>query len=396
MRILYFDTFAGISGDMTVGALLALGLPFDHLRDALAELPVDGYALRAEPREVNGIQAIKFDVDVHEHGHGHGHGHGSQHAHRRFRDIRAMLEGSNLNERVRTLALDIFGKLAVAEGKVHGKAPEEVAFHEVGAIDSIVDIVGAAIGMVHFGIERGFVGGIPVGSGIVHAQHGALPVPGPATVELLRGFATRFGDGNGELITPTGAAILAALASPQPAPPFTVQSAGYGAGTKTFADRPNLLRLVLGEVADQAAGDELVVIESNIDDSNPELFDYVLERLFESGARDAWLTPVHMKKNRPGVVLGVLATPADRDRLAAIVLSETSAIGLRMYPVQRIVLPRETREVVTAYGTVRVKVARAPGGEVNIAPEYEDCKRLARERGVPLKLVYQAAISAAF
>lgn len=404
MRILYFDTIAGISGDMTVGGLLALGLPFEKLREGLRSLAVDGYEIRAARREINGIWATKFDVHVaghthhaaHERGpeHGHEHRHAHSHAHRRFADIRELLTKSALPAPERELALAIFHKLAVAEGKVHGVATDEVTFHEVGAIDSIVDIVGSAIGFVHFGIERAFTSTLPLGSGIVHAQHGHIPVPGPATVELLQGFATRFGDGHGELITPTGAAILATLARPEPAPPFRVHSVGYGAGTKIFSDRPNLLRLVAGEWETATGSDELVVIETNIDDTNPELFDYVLELLFEAGARDVWLTPVQMKKNRPGVVLSVLGLPDARDRLAAIVLSETSAIGVRTYPVQRIVLARQMGEVTTEYGVVRVKIAESPDGHRNVAPEYEDCRRLAREQRVPLKLVYQAAQAA--
>jgi uncharacterized protein (TIGR00299 family) protein len=412
MPILYFDTIAGISGDMTVGALLDLGLPFDELRESLRALSVGGYEIHAARREVNGILATKFDVHVegqqpnvgqpHHHPEPHGHHHEHReavqrpaHPHRRFADIRAMLSHSSLQAPVRELALAIFHKLATAEGKVHGMATEDVTFHEVGAVDSIVDIVGAAIGFVHFGIERAFTSTLPLGSGIVHAQHGHIPVPGPATIELLHGFTTRFGDGQGELITPTGAAILATLASPSAAPPFRVQAIGYGAGTKSFADRPNLLRLVIGELETGTGQDAMIVIETNIDDGNPELFEYVLERLFEAGARDAWLAPVQMKKNRPGVVLSVIAPVEERDRLAAIVLSETTAIGVRMYAVQRRILPRTVSEVVTDYGPVRVKIAEAPGGHLNIAPEYEDCRRLASERGVPLKLVYQAAMAAA-
>ncbi|HVM95224.1 MAG TPA: nickel pincer cofactor biosynthesis protein LarC [Candidatus Acidoferrales bacterium] len=390
MRVLYFDTIAGISGDMTVGALLSLGLPFEYLQEELRRLGVDGFQVRSTSRLINGINAVKFDVDVDDHTHHHHH----DHVHRPFRSIRSLLERGSLDDSVRQTALAIFGKLAEAEGKVHDMPPDDVEFHEVGAVDSIVDVVGAAIGFHFFKVERAYVSPLPLGSGIVRSQHGLIPVPGPATAELLRGFTTRV-EGEGELVTPTGAAIVAALAMPAATPSMSITAIGYGAGTKTFADRPNLLRLVLGESHAEMEPETVVELQTNIDDYNPELYDYVLERLYEAGARDVWLTPVHMKKNRPGVVLSLLCDHAARDRLAAIILNETSAIGVRHRVVERIVLPREIREVQTAYGAVRVKIAKTPDGSVNLAPEYDDCKRLARECGVPIKLVYQAALAAA-
>jgi uncharacterized protein (TIGR00299 family) protein len=385
MKVLYIDAFAGISGDMTVGALLALGLPLQRLQDELQRLPLSGYTIAAAPRRVHGITATKFDVQVATQGHGH----------RAFRDIRALLASSGLDATVKRHALAIFTRLAEAEGHVHGVAPDDVEFHEVGAIDSIVDVVGAAIGIASFGIERVYASTLPLGTGIVQSQHGLLPVPGPATLELLRGFPTRPGDGAGELVTPTGAAIVASLATPGPPPELRVQAIGYGAGQRTLADRPNLLRLVLGESAAPAGHDEMVVIETNIDDYNPELYEYAMERLFEAGARDVYLAPVHMKKNRPGIVLSVLCAESERERLSGIILSETSAIGVRFHTVRRLVLPRETREVATPYGMVRLKIAVSPDGRQNVAPEYDDCKRIAREKNVPIKLVYQAAIAAA-
>ena len=385
MKVLYFDAFAGISGDMTVGALLALGLPLDQLTHELQQLPLTGYSVSATPRHVNGINATKFDVHTTAHGH----------AHRPFREIRDMIERSTLPPTVKRHALAIFTKLADAEGHVHGVEPDAVEFHEVGAIDSIVDIVGTAIGITALNIEGAYVSTLPLGSGIVQSQHGPLPVPGPATVELLRGFTTRPGDGEGELVTPTGAAIVATLATSAPVPELRVQAVGYGAGQRTLQDRPNLLRLVLAEPVAAAGHDEMVVIETNIDDYNPEFYDYVMERLFAAGARDVYLAPVQMKKNRPGVVLSVLGSDRDRERLAAIILSETSAIGVRYYPVRRLVLPRDTRTVETPYGALRLKVAVSPDGHENIAPEYDDCRRLAQEKNVPIKLVYQAALAAA-
>lgn len=425
MRVLFFDAFSGVSGDMTVGALLALGVDFEHLRAELGKLPLQGYALRQSWRQVHGIQACKFDVDIassgpgpeseaahahpHEHDHDHRHGEhvhppappqpqegGIGHDHRAFREIRAMIAASQLSAAVKERAIAIFTTLAQAEGTVHGFATDDVTFHEVGAIDSIVDIVGTAIGLVALDIDHAYVSALPLGSGTVRSQHGILPVPGPATIELLRGYTVRVADGNGELVTPTGAAIVRTMARADAAlPMLRVERIGYGAGTKTFADRPNLLRLMMGTVAAPSATEDMIIVETNIDDANPEIYEYVMEQLFAAGARDVWLTPVQMKKNRPGTTLHALAEPAQRAAIASIMLCETSSIGVRSFAVQRTALPREEVSVETEYGSVQVKVARAPDGTLNVAPEYESCKQRARERGVPLKLVYQAATAAA-
>ncbi len=394
MNTLYIDAFSGISGDMVVAAFLSLGLPLPRLQDDLSKVPLTGYTIAATSQLVNGITATRFTVQVAAPGQ----------AHRTFRDIRAMLDGSALHDAVKHRAIDIFTKLADAEARVHGVPADDVRFHEVGAVDSIIDIVGAAIGATFFGIERTYVSALPLGSGVVQSQHGPLPVPAPATVELLRGFTTRPGEGEGELVTPTGAAIIASLASAGRAPDMRIAAVGYGVGQKTLQDRPNVLRLLLGEVAartvtdgtvtDGTDSDAQIIIETNIDDYNPEFYEYVMERLFAAGARDVYFAPLHMKKNRPGLLLSVLCAEADRERLAAIVLNETSAIGVRYYPVRRMVLSRFTKEVATQYGTVRVKFARTPDGHENVAPEYEDCKRLASEKNVPIKLVYQAALAA--
>lgn len=404
MRALYFDAFAGVSGDMTVGALLDLGLDLERLRAELAALPLHGYALRAAPRLVHGIRAVKFDVEIAADAHaphgGQAHGHAAPahahepHAHRAWAEIRTLLADSGLTATVKERALAIFARLAEAEGRVHGVPVDAVTFHEVGAIDSIVDIVGTAIGLVALDIGEVYVSPLPLGSGLVRSQHGVIPVPGPATAELLRGFATRIGDGAGELVTPTGAAIVAALADPrQPVPPLRVESVGYGAGTRTLPDRPNLLRLLLGQVAVAVAADELVEIAATIDDASPELYAHALEAIVAAGARDVWLVPAQMKKQRPGVVLHALVDPPARAAVAAAILRETTAIGLRFHAVYRTVLPREVISVETPYGPVRVKIATAPDGTRNVAPEYEDCRRAALEHRVALKLVYQAAIA---
>ncbi|MCK6556023.1 nickel pincer cofactor biosynthesis protein LarC [Candidatus Binatia bacterium] len=418
MRVLYLDTIAGISGDMTVGALLALGLPLRHLRGELARLSIGDYTLSATRRNVNGIVATKFNVRVgavtegdsgggRGKGRGRGsgedggkgasaghrdHGHEHGHEHRPYRVIRDLVRRGGLDPAVRDTALAVFARLAAAEAKVHGVSTDAVTFHEVGAVDSIVDIVGCAIGMHWFGIERVYASPLPMGSGTVLSEHGPLPVPAPATVELLRGFPVRVGEGTTELVTPTGAAIVAALATPDPVPALRIAGIGYGAGQRTLSDRPNVLRTILGETEADTVHERLAVIETNIDDLNPEFYEHIIERLFEAGARDVYLAPVHMKKNRPGIVLSVLCGDAERAALTAIVLGETSSLGVRVHTVERIAVPREIRTVDTPYGRVRVKVATAHDGTEHAAPEYEDCRHLARARGVPLKRVYQAAL----
>jgi len=391
-RVLYFDTFSGVSGDMTVAALLALGVPFEVLRQELAKLGVAGYRLERSQCQVNGIAATRFEVILEDPDRAGGHGH------RPFSDIRRQIEASDLSPAVRQRAIAIFTKLALAEGRVHDKPAEDVAFHEVGAIDSIVDIVGAAIAVEELGVDRAYVAPLPLGSGFIDCQHGRMPVPAPATVELLEGFAVRYDDGDGELVTPTGAAIIAALAEcagSEPLPNLRIEGVGYGAGTRVLEDRPNLLRLVLGEV-DAGAGDaSLLVLEANIDDSNPEIFEHVTEVLLAAGARDVWLQPVVMKKGRPAVVLSILADAGLRDVIAGIVLRETSSIGVRYYAVDRMEAPRVEMIVSTEFGKIPVKVARAPDGTANLAPEYEVCRRIAREKNVALKTVYAAAIAAA-
>jgi len=396
MRIAYLDAFSGVSGDMTVGALLDLELPLDAVRDAIATLDLHGVDVHSERVERGGIAAVKFHVRVHgEHPDPPaGHSHGPQ-RHRAYREIRTLLAASRLDARVRERALAIFARLAAAEGEAHGVAVEEVTFHEVGALDAIVDVVGAALGFTHLGVDTIYCSALPLGRGMVPAAHGPLPVPGPAVAALVRGRAVRFEDGASELVTPTGAAIVAALAAPESVPEMRVERVGYGAGERVLADRPNLLRIVVGAAVVAPASDDVIVLEATIDDTLPELWEHVLERLLEAGAKDAFLAPVVMKKSRPGVTLCVVAAPADRERLAGVIFAETSTIGLRWAPWRRIVLARERRLVETEYGTVAVKVATAPDGTTNLAPEFEDCRRLARARGVAAKLVYQAALAAA-
>jgi len=381
MKIAYFDTFSGISGDMTVGAFLHLGVALDALRAELAKLPLSGYQLSQTERAQSGIRATKFEVEVSE-----------PLGERSFRAIARMLQESDVIPQVKETALRIFTVLAEAEGRVHGVAAEAVHFHEVGAVDSIVDIVGAAFGLYTLGIEKVYASALPMGKGFVRSRHGVLPIPGPATVELLKGWPVRFEDGPAEMVTPTGAAIIAAVAQHAAVPQLQLTAVGYGAGERTLSDRPNLLRVLLGNTSETPPEEQLLVLETNIDDLNPELYEHVMERLFAAGARDVFLAPIQMKKNRPGMLLWVLGDIADRDKLSTILFAETTTLGIRSSVVTRVALRRESKEVITPYGSVRVKLAYSPDGRVNVAPEYEDCKRLAREKEVPLKLIYEAAV----
>jgi len=397
VKIAYLDAFSGVSGDMTVGALIDLGLPLARVRETIAALGLDGVAVDVERVTRSGIGATKFHVRVHglhpdEPGH---HPHPHDHVHRPYREIRAMLERSAIPERVRANALAVFARLAVAEGHVHGVAPDDVEFHEVGALDAIVDVVSACLGFDHLGVDAIHAAPLPLGQGRARSAHGPLPVPPPAVVELLRGRPVRFEDGPCELVTPTGAAIVATLARPEPLPELRIGAVGYGAGDRVLEDRPNLLRIVVGEPVVDAGTDDVAVLEATIDDMSPQLYEHVLERLLAAGARDAFLIPVIMKKSRPATLLRVLAAPGDRERLATIVFAETTTIGLRWLVERRMVLAREERSVETPWGAVRVKIARAPDGTVNVAPEFEDCRRIAIERGVALKVVHQAALAAA-
>ena len=381
MKIAYFDAFAGISGDMTVGALLHLGVSLEAVRQELESLDLRGYRLRQTVRQLSGIQATKFAVEVQQ-----------PQGERSFRALADMLQASALRPQVKETALRIFTLLAQAEGRIHGVPPEEVHFHEVGAVDSIVDIVGAAFGLHALGVEQVYVSPLPLGSGLVASRHGILPVPGPATLELLKGFPVGLADGQSELVTPTGAAILSAVAQPGTIPAVQIEAVGYGAGERTLDDRPNVLRVVLGHSHQPPRTDHLLVLETNIDDLNPEFYEHIMERALAAGARDVFLCPIHMKKNRPGILLWVLCEVADRERLSGLLFAETSTLGIRVYPVERLALRREHRDLETPYGRVGLKLAHRPDGRIHIAPEYEDCKRCAREHDVPLSMVYEAAL----
>ncbi len=397
-RTAYFDAFSGLAGDMIVAAMLDCGASFDDLERAVASLGLDGYRLKQSRRVMSGISAAHFSVEVSGH-----------QPHRHLGEIAAMIDGAGmLSQSVKRRAKAIFEALAQAEAKIHNTTPDQVHFHEVGAVDSIVDVVGAAWALDELGIGELLVSPLPAGTGFARSQHGIIPVPAPATAELLAGFPLRLGDGAAEMVTPTGAAVVRALARPAPVPlSFEIEKIGYGAGTRTLEDRPNVLRVMIGREHAAFDADEMIEIAANIDDLNPQVYEHVMERLFAAGARDVTLTPTMMKKGRPAVILSVIAEPPSRDAIARIIFAETSTIGLRFHPASRLKLHREIREVETRFGKIRVKVSHAHDGRAhlhghaheyeasNVAPEYDDCKRAAVEHGIALRIVMDEAREAA-
>ena len=378
MRIAYGDLIGGISGDMFVAALLDLGLPLSKLRSDLKKIPALQFKLAVTKKSVHGVHATQFHVIC-----------PKNERERTWEQIRNLIRKSKFEPRVEETGIEIFARLAEAEGKIHGVAPDKVHFHEVGATDSIVDILAAAIGCRELKIDSLLFSRIPLGRGVTRSQHGPLPIPGPATLELLKGLPIQGINVEGETVTPTGAAILSTLGKSFGDPPsMTVEKIGYGAGQKEFPGRPNLFRLILGSDKSPWKQEEMLVIETNIDDMNPQFYDYVLERLFAAGARDVFLSPIQMKKNRPATLLRVIAEPRDREKLARILFSETSTIGARYYPVGRMILKRSTDHVKTRYGTVRVKIIEEPDGSKRATPEYDDLKRLAAAKKIPLRVVH--------
>jgi uncharacterized protein (TIGR00299 family) protein len=387
MRALYFDCFAGVSGDMLVGALLDLGVDPGALKQSLASLGLTGYDIKAARVKRSGIAATKFDVEVKEI---------SQPA-RRLADIRAMIQRSELSEVTKVRSIQIFERLAEAEAHVHGVGVDQVHFHEVGAVDSIIDVVGAVLGFELLGIDRFYSSPLRVGRGTVQTEHGLLPIPAPATAELLRGVPVYSGELDGEYVTPTGAAILTSLCeSFGPMPSLKIDRIGYGAGSRNPDGFPNALRLVLAEAVEghQSAAARVMVIETNIDDMTPQVYGFVMDRAFALGALDVFFTPVQMKKDRPGVLLTVLCEQTKLDALCELLLLETTTLGVRCYEATRRVLEREVEVVQTPYGAVNIKVARKGNRTLHFQPEFEDCARLASEVGVPLIEVQERARAA--
>jgi pyridinium-3,5-bisthiocarboxylic acid mononucleotide nickel chelatase len=385
-KILVIEPFSGISGDMMIGALLDLGFNFDELREKLALLPLKEYQLSCQKCMRSGIAATKFDVEV-----------GHSHHHRGFDDIRRMIESSPLSSWVKEKSIEAFRRLAEAEAKIHGLPLEKVHFHEVGAVDSIIDIVGSMIALESFMPVRIFSSPVNVGQGTLQCQHGTYPVPGPAAQELLKDFPVFTNEVVGELTTPTGAALLATLVdSLEPRPTMKISGAGYGAGTRQTPGNANVLRISLGELSEQTISPEekVAVIDATIDDMSPQIYGYFQERALASGALDVYSTPIQMKKNRPALKMTCICAVADLDRLTEMIFRETTTIGIRYTFAHRKTLSREFHKIETVYGPVTMKVSLLDGGPVNYVPEFEDCRRLASEKGVALKEVQAAAVHA--
>jgi pyridinium-3,5-bisthiocarboxylic acid mononucleotide nickel chelatase len=430
MRIAYLECFSGIGGDMFLGALIDAGVSPRALEEAVAALDV-GARLEFSRVVRSGISATKVDVwvdgekdrpreqelepkrnehpsenesqhldhehehDRHDHSHPH-HPQSSQHG-RRLKEIRQIIAAAKISGSAKTTAIAIFEALGAAEGKIHNTSPESVHFHEVGAVDALVDIVCAAVGVEALGVDEIICSPLNVGSGTVKCAHGTFPIPAPATVELLKDASVYSSGLQAELVTPTGAAIVKTLASRFAAfPEMKIEKSGYGAGTRDFPGHPNVVRLTVGETASTAlasktASETITVLEANLDDMNPQVFGYVMDRLLEEGALDTFGMPVQMKKNRPGTLLTVLCKPEDASKLAQLLFTETTTLGVRRRDEMRQTLARRWETVTTSWGEVRIKIASMNGTVTNYAPEYEDCRRIAAEHHVPLKAVMQEA-----
>jgi uncharacterized protein (TIGR00299 family) protein len=388
MKTLYFDCFAGASGDMILGALVGVRVDPRHLLEQLALLKVSGYEVSFEKVDRSGISATHALVRT-----------GHEHAHRHLADILKIIYESGLSDAVKERAALIFSRLAESEASVHNLPVERIHFHEVGALDAIIDVVGACIGFELLGVERFVSSPLHVGSGMVEMAHGRFPVPPPAVTELLKNAPVYATDIKGELLTPTGAAIISTVVAGEygPLPVMKIESTGYGAGTREYENFPNVLRLMLGEdgdTSDPLTDERLLMVETNIDDMSPQLFGYVMERALASGALDCYFTSVQMKKNRPGVLIQILCRPQDRDAMCELLFTETTTLGVRSYEVERRAMQRETVRVETPYGPIDVKVARLGTRVVKEMPEYEQCRAAAERAGVALRMVEAAALAA--
>lgn len=428
MKTLYLDCFSGISGDMFIGAMLDLGVPLEHLQAELSKLNLHGYHLHAARGEKSLISGIKFDVhDDHSHNHAsnpshHHHHHDDEHTdhphshpehhhnhthhdhshdHRTFATIRQLINTSSLSPWVKARSIQVFARVAEAEGKIHGLPPEEVHFHEVGAIDSIIDIIGACIALEYLGTPRVLSGPVIEGTGFIRCAHGRYPLPGPASLSILgaRGIPITQCEEPNELVTPTGAALLAEFAEAfGPMQNLVAKQVGFGLGSRTNKTRPNVLRAILGESSNPQSSldwesDSVSVLETNIDDLSPEILGHFIQQALNAGALDVFHTPIQMKKSRPGTLLTVLAPLEQTDALTELILRETSAFGVRCSVAERRKLRRKFTETTTPWGKVRVKQGLLNNEVIQSAPEYEDCRTLAEQAGIPLKQVFLAASS---
>lgn len=385
MKILSYDCFSGISGDMNLGAMIDLGVDQAFLIEELNKLNLPGWELIVQKDQRHGISGTKVSVRQTRH----------EHAHRHLSDIEKIINSSTLSENIKTLSLRIFSKIAEAEAKVHGIPVEHVHFHEVGAVDSIIDVVGAAVCFVSLDIDAVHIGTIELGGGFVNCDHGTLPVPAPATAEIIKGMPVKKGGVDFEATTPTGAAILATLGTNyKPGLAIKIEKTAYGIGHKEHPEVPNLLRVFLGEtLTENAPGHDALQLECNIDDMNPEFYDYVSARLFKAGASDVFFSNLIMKKGRPGVQLSVICETELADTVKNIIFTESTTLGIRTFPFRKDTLSRKFETISTIYGNLTVKRSYYNGTEVSCKPEYEECKQIASEKGIPLKEVYNEVIS---
>jgi hypothetical protein len=380
MKIISYDCFSGISGDMNLGAMIDLGIDKTYLINELNKLNLKGWELIVQKDQRHGITGTKVTVKQTKH----------EHAHRHLSDIEQIIHDSGLDAKTRDLSIKIFMKIAVAEAAVHGISIDEVHFHEVGAVDSIIDVVGAAICFIALKVDGVHVSAIELGSGFVKCDHGKLPVPAPATAEIVKSLPVKKGGVNFEATTPTGAAILAALGTDfNPFIQLKIEKTAYGVGQKDPQDVPNLLRVFLGETIEQTeSGHNALLLECNIDDMNPEFFEFISERLFGNGASDVFLTNIMMKKGRPGIVLNVICETEAADTIKTIIFTETTSLGIRTFPFRKETLARKLETLQTIYGEVQIKRSFFKDKQVSCKPEYDDCKRIAAERGIPIKEVF--------
>ncbi|MGQ9733219.1 MAG: nickel pincer cofactor biosynthesis protein LarC [Candidatus Zipacnadales bacterium] len=389
MKVLHLDCFAGIAGDMLLGALVDLGLNVDQLTEALSSLPIQGWQLRAETVQRKGIQATKISVSAYENA--------AIPRHLTYEELTTTISAGGLSPLATERALAVLCALAQAEATVHGVEISEVHFHEVGGLDTLIDVVGSVVGLELLGIAKVTCSALPLSHGFIECAHGTLPIPPPAVMELVKGVPTIPLDVEGETVTPTGAALAVTLARTfGPPPPMTIEAVGYGAGTNEWPTVPNILRLFLGETTDEEAAEarEVVLLEANIDDMPAEHFTLAVERCLQGGALDVWLTPIQMKKNRPAVTLSALAEPSDALHVAGLIFANTTTLGIRWANLSRLCLPRRHETVQTPYGPIRLKIASRPDGAQTVAPEYEDCLEAAQKHDIAVRDIFIAALTA--
>ena len=385
MRAAYFDCFSGISGDMVLAALVDLGWPVKELERELDKLDLFDYQIEAEKVAKKGITSTQINISIKE-----------DKKERKLKDILSILDKSKLEEKIKEKSRAIFIRLANVEAKIHGKSPEEIHFHELGGLDTIIDVVGAVAGMKYLGIDKVYSSSLSLGKGFVKCSHGTIPVPAPATLELLKGIPVCGSNIEAELVTPTGAAIISTLAENfGQMPPMKIDNIGYGAGQRDLPI-PNLLRVSLGMLKNAYEEDVVSLIQTNIDDMNPEFYEHIADRLFHQGALDVFLTPIQMKRTRPATMLSVITDEEKTEKMLELIFDETTTLGVRISKMKRRKLNREGRKVATKYGKIEVKIGKLNGMVKNISPSYEECRKIATRLNIPLKKIYQEAKQAAF